>query len=64
MGYFTFFFHTETEFWCIFYTPSTSQFDGICPLETYVLHLDLIKFTVKKIDSHTQIFPNILKLFQ
>lgn len=37
--------------------------DAKCSLETFDLYLDLITFTVDKVDSHTQMVLNTLKRF-
>lgn len=47
---------------CIF-TLSTSSLDIKFSLEISDLYIDFIKLTDEKVDSHTQIFPNILEHF-
>ena len=48
---------------CIFTLKAHFNSDTKFSLEILDLYLDFIKFTVEAVDLHTQVVPNLLKIF-
>lgn len=60
MGYFTVFFILTLQIQFVLNTYGTSQFTAKFSSEIFVLYLDVIKFTVEKVDSYP-VCSSILK---